>query len=301
MKCCYKCCSPNVSRICRFCLASGTNMKQIIDDSFFQRRSKATHQYQINMIQQNSAYSQMFGLKFDSPLNNLDYFHTSTMLPPDIMHDLLEGIVPLEIKLSVENFIQNGFFSLDDLNSKIRTWNYGPLDILDKPPILNKQIEVKGNAASNWCLLRMLPMMIGCFIPIGNEIWEMLMLLKDIVDIVFAPKLTNRHVSILDTIIKEHHNLYLEHFGDIGLKPKHNFLIHYPRLIIEYGPLIRAWCMRFEAKHHYFKRVAQRLQNFKTFLSTLANRHQMKNCYKTTSSRFFKKGDRHFKIIGNIS
>ena len=42
---------------------------------------------------------------------------------------------------------------------------------------------------------------------------------------------------------------------------------------------MRQWCMRFEAKHHYFKRLAQGMNNFKNLPKTLAVRHQRLQCY----------------------
>ena len=38
-------------------------------------------------------------------------------------------------------------------------------------------------------------------------------------------------------------------------------------------------CMRFEAKHHYFKRLAQGMNNLKNLPKTLAVRHQRLQCY----------------------
>ena len=35
------------------------------------------------------------------------------------------------------------------------------------------------------------------------------------------------------------------------------------------GPLVRQWCMRFEAKHYYFKRLAKQLCNFKNLPKSL--------------------------------
>ena len=36
----------------------------------------------------------------------------------------------------------------------------------------------------------------------------------------------------------------------------------------------RTWCMRFEAKHRYFKRLATYTGNYKNVAYTLATRHQ---------------------------
>lgn len=45
------------------------------------------------------------------------------------------------------------------------------------------------------------------------------------------------------------------------------------------GPLSHIWCMRFEAKHHYFKYLAKVLGNFKNIAKTLTYRHQRHMCY----------------------
>ena len=45
-------------------------------------------------------------------------------------------------------------------------------------------------------------------------------------------------------------------------------------LCMMFGPLIRTWCMRFEAKQAYFKDVARRLKNFKNLPYSLAKWHQ---------------------------
>ncbi|KAB7499413.1 hypothetical protein Anas_09724 [Armadillidium nasatum] len=43
---------------------------------------------------------------------------------------------------------------------------------------------------------------------------------------------------LLSTIISEHHELYLELFTDSDLKPKHHFMVHYPRMVCAYDPII---------------------------------------------------------------
>ena len=49
------------------------------------------------------------------------------------------------------------------------------------------------------------------------------------------------------------------------------------------GPLSQLWCMRFEAKHRYFKQVAKVIGNFKNIAKTLASRHQRYMCYVLSS------------------
>lgn len=50
------------------------------------------------------------------------------------------------------------------------------------------------------------------------------------------------------------------------------------------GPLVRAWTMRFEARHKYFKRLAVQLGNFINIGFSLAMRHQRLQCYHQLSN-----------------
>ena len=61
--------------------------------------------------------------------------------------------------------------------------------------------------------------------------------------------------------------------------------------ILRCGPVSRFWCMRFEAKHSYFKSLAHRVKCFKNIQKTLADRHQHLMCYHLSnpnSSPFVK-------------
>lgn len=50
-------------------------------------------------------------------------------------------------------------------------------------------------------------------------------------------------------------------------------------VIHRFGPLSRHWTMRYEARHSYFKKLAQNIGNFINLPWTLAMRHQLLQCY----------------------
>lgn len=52
-----------------------------------------------------------------------------------------------------------------------------------------------------------------------------------------------------------------------------------------FGPLVRFWTMRYEAKHSYFKRLSQHIGNYKNLSLTLSKRHQLLNCYYRLSNQ----------------
>ena len=54
-------------------------------------------------------------------------------------------------------------------------------------------------------------------------------------------------IQNLACLIDEHHQLF-RLFSPVGMTPKFPYLIHYPRIISSFGPPVRYWTMRFEAK-----------------------------------------------------
>uniref|UniRef100_A0A1X7UP93 Uncharacterized protein n=1 Tax=Amphimedon queenslandica TaxID=400682 RepID=A0A1X7UP93_AMPQE len=58
-----------------------------------------------------------------------------------------------------------------------------------------------------------------------------------------------------------------------------HYMVHYPNWIQRVGPLVHAWCMRFEGKQTYIKNLAHRMNCFKNVCKTLAIDHQYSVCY----------------------
>jgi len=56
------------------------------------------------------------GVKRDSVLSNLLYFNVTHNQVADIMHDLLEGVGPYELKLTLSSLIEDKHLTLEKLN-----------------------------------------------------------------------------------------------------------------------------------------------------------------------------------------
>ena len=85
-----------------------------------------------------ASLSTTYGINNRSLLNKLKYFHVCNFgLPPDVMHDLLEGYVPYTMKLLLNQIInKEKLFTLDHLNNLILYFNYGTNDARNKPNCL---------------------------------------------------------------------------------------------------------------------------------------------------------------------
>lgn len=78
--------------------------------------------------------------------------------------DLLEGVVPVELFHCLQGMISLKYFTLNDLNTAIKSFPYQFGDKVDRPhpiPSFSSRGTIGGNGHENHALLRLLPVLIG--------------------------------------------------------------------------------------------------------------------------------------------
>lgn len=275
--------SNSAYRFCRQCLATREDSKKMFLEHQFTRRCKEMHTEHVAQLEGGVALlegegtddpSKLYGINRDSLLNELTYFHVcSGGLIPDIMHDILEGALQYEMKLMLKVFIiDEKYVTLSELNRQIEFFELGYMESKDRPsPISDATIRVhmglsknslKQAAAQLWLFGRILPLMIGDKIPEEDDYWANFLRMMEIVDRLFCPNLVEDDAAYLQALISDHHHEFCHLYPDESVIPKMHFMVHMPRLMIQYGPLVRHWTMRYEVKHSYFKKLAQSMGNF---------------------------------------
>lgn len=230
------------------------------------------------------------GVKFDSVFNDLNYYHVCRGgLPPCLGHDLFEGVVNYDVALILQQMIrENKWFTYSYLNRRISSFKYAKSDKSNQPsPIQPNADKLGGQAVQNWCLVRLLPLLIGNKIcEPADDYWQLFLRLREIIDLVCAPQITESQIAVLNCSIDDYLDMRFNLFPNHRMKPKHHFMKHYPSLILQHGPLMRSWTMRFESKHSYFKQCVRRLHNFKSVCSTLTEKHQLLQAYRCAGAYF---------------
>lgn len=101
----------------------------------FQPRTRETHSRHCaslcGPLQEHHATT--YGVVRDSILNSSTFFHVTEGLVPDIMHDVLEGCAPYEVKELLKHLVAEGLVTLDALNDQIAHFPYAPPDTRNKP------------------------------------------------------------------------------------------------------------------------------------------------------------------------
>lgn len=278
--------SPSANKLCRLCYATREGIQHHFNEDDFQQRTMDSHDSDVEIASQTRNGDNTTGVKRACPLDSLRNFHSSTNFNFDIMHDMLEGVCPYEVKLLLRQFICiNRFLTVHEFNQRLSSFHYSFNDRKNKPSIVLPERlrnlsdhKLGQKAVQMWCFTRMLPLLIGDKIPHDNEHYELLLLLLRCMDVIFAPSVYNEQTVYLKHLIHDHHCQFKLKFPDQNMINKHHHMVHYPTCIRVSGPLTSLQCLKYEMKHAFSKKVASINCNFKNICKSIAYKHQIMQC-----------------------
>ena len=284
---CFKESVGGARRKCRHCLTSWEQMQEHFTEEEFVLRTSNDHEEQVSTIENAGSeylktyFSKEYGITNRAKIMEAPYFDVTKQLPQDIMHIFLEGIIGYEMKFLFKYLFDAKCLTLHELNYKIHHFAYGYSEKKNKPsPIKEADVEFQsssnlGQSASQMFLFAcILPLILDGKVADDDPHWKNFLSLLEIMGICFAHKVTFNSVINLKQLVKEHLTSFKMVYPNARVLPKQHYLVHLPTQIMMFGPLIRSWCMRFEAKHAYFKDLSRKIKNFKNLPLSLAERHQ---------------------------
>lgn len=263
------------SYFCRYCLITRDEFHSA-EGPFESYPPRSIENYTAALEANRNGKDHCQGVKSNSVFNSLENFHVCNPgLPPCLAHDLLEGITAFDLKIFIDYFVEERWFSISTLNKRIESFQYSLHDNRDKPcPVSASKKRIVGNAWQIFTFLKPLPLLIEDKIrDTMNTKWQCFLLLLEIVEVVCAPKVHKSYLPYLATIISEY--IAIRKTFEQKLRPKHHYLMHYPELIKQFGPLMKVWTLRFESKHSYFKRAIRYCKNFINVTKSLTIKHEL--------------------------
>lgn len=106
----------------------------------------AEHIKQCDEVESDPKYSVVYGINFRSALLSLQYLDICSSLIPDVMHDVLEGVVQYELKLLIRYCIDCQYFRRRALEPIMERFELGYMETTSRPtPISPKTIKAKDN------------------------------------------------------------------------------------------------------------------------------------------------------------
>ena len=273
------------TQFCRICRASSGECKRMTQEKKDLLRTKDN--YDVDLYVERSC-----GVKEYCAFNKIVDFHITENRSLDLMHDFNEGVVHYTLsRILTCIIIKNKLITLKEFNNRIKKFDYGDNDGVNKPqPIklkagkahngekIKNRIKLKQSASEALTLCKCLGLIIGDLIPEDYCYWKIYLILREIASIITSPRISKSHIAVLEHLITKHNELYLEYFGD--LKPKMHFLVHVPTIIIDNGPLVHFWSMGSERKNKNLKEMSNASNSHRNTPHTVAIRIQLQQCYR---------------------
>ena len=127
-------------------------------------------------LQDNPGMASAYGIKSNSCLNELKFFHVAEGLPPDLAHDVFEGFAIDFMSGIIGMLVEQKCFTLQELNNRISTFEYARIDKTNKPQLLEiisiVSFKLKETAYEMWNLIRLFPVITGDQVEEDNQAWE---------------------------------------------------------------------------------------------------------------------------------
>ncbi|CAF1433082.1 unnamed protein product [Rotaria sordida] len=283
-------CSFNSGRCCRYCLIHHKDMKYVYREADVLIRTAASHDFHVKHIDNVPNDKSLYGVNEKSILSTLLSFNPITSLPPDIMHDIFEGIMPKIISSLLHTIVSTRLCTSAQICYRINNFIYGINDRRNRPPTFKEKDihdkRVPGKAMEKYCLFLNLPFIL---MDIVDRIpyWFLYELLRQIWDILHSDYPRKSWLSTLEDLIQEFLQLFQTIFPEQFI-PKCHFLLHAARNTAKYGPLKRQMNLRYESKHHLLKKIANRCNNYINLPCTISKRVQLRQCYELMEENIFK-------------
>lgn len=132
----------------------------------------------------------------------------------------MTGTTQVTLKHLMHYLIQDKkFFSLNDLNRRISSFNFGFVDAKNKPS------KVTFNPSDT---LKQSGIIVGDMVPEGDERWVNFLHLLTIMEYAFAPVLTQDKTFYLEIMIDEFLTEFVKLYPGRPLTPKMHYLVHVP-------------------------------------------------------------------------
>lgn len=293
-------CNFNSGNPCRICRASIENIQNLTkqDDKLL----RTIKSYNEDCDLKNPSVT---GIVEPCIFNRVIGLHVCLCLILDIMHDILEGTANYTMVNILNDLIyKKCSFSLDFLNERTESFQYGSLESFNKIPIIRKEHirtkkKLKMSAFEMLCFTRYFSLLVGDKVKKDDPIWVLYILFRKIIAIITSPRMISGHILHLEILISNFLSMYKSLYGP--LKYKFHNMSHLPLILTSNGPAVHYWAMRFESKHRPHKLTAVNTNNKINILKTVSLKSQLQLAYlKAANYKNFIKDEVQFQTYENI-
>lgn len=160
----------------------------------YEFRTPELHKFHIKKLSESySLNSVEYGINSPSALDEVPNFSVVQNIPHDVMHDLLEGIIPYEMKLLLTHLVVDSkYFTIATLNDRLKRFNFGYSELSDVPSEIDEKVvknvdtKIRQSASRMWAFATFFPLLVGDLIPEDDQRYSLFLLLIKICSIAMS-------------------------------------------------------------------------------------------------------------------
>lgn len=188
------------------------------------------------------------GIKEYSIFNRIPLFHVTESSGPDLAHDLTEGVLHTVFTNAILYFIQKEYFTVDDLNKRMRSMDFGEMEKGNLPTdITNEKLDqekLKMTSSEMFFFAHHFSLIVGDWVPDEDPVWQLVVTAIKFFDLCYLPSYDRNDINALADETEQLNTLMINLF-QVNLKHKSHLTTHYCELTEDFGPLRNVQTIRY--------------------------------------------------------
>ena len=167
----------NVQKVSRYCHCSSADIQKSWDFQDCKLRTAGEFDQAVLELERsefNRLQCLKEGIKSKCLLHAISGFHIINNTPPDIAHDLYEGLIPFVVSGVLTDLVKRKVLTLVEVNEALSTFPYSAGDRQNPPQPLSRSsgaIKCRQTAKEAFNLIRFLPLAVGYKVPKADPVW----------------------------------------------------------------------------------------------------------------------------------
>jgi hypothetical protein len=93
-------------RIRRQCMVTKMQTRNVHTEDDCMLRTKEVHNYHVRSVEMDPSLLSVYGVKYASPFADLSLYNPVLFFPPNVMHDVLEGMMSVNVSLVIKALVR---------------------------------------------------------------------------------------------------------------------------------------------------------------------------------------------------
>lgn len=220
---------------CRYCRMDLKSIRSKVNSLGAIERNRENYDVDVAINNQTDT-----GIFEYSPFNRIPFFHVTESSSVCLDHDITLGTLRPNLSASILHFINEKFFTLENLNDRMCSIKYGETEQGNMPMKIEMRnlikYKLKMTISEMFFFAHHFTIMIGHFVPDNDPVWQHVLTTIGFMDLCYLPSYDPQDICAL-RVESEKVNQGMKDLFNLTLIHKAHLATHYHMLTERFGPM----------------------------------------------------------------